>query len=537
MEEAEPRASDRDPGLHLSEPSFGYWAPELRELHVRLPIQAVPVGGEEPFKPLQVLLDGTKPRYAFWYVDGTAYAYWWVKQASQRRLELFVPLPWRPGQRHQLRVAYNYCGRDQEQTVAIRTPLSGGAWQESDGGNYGFLVREEAGLARRNEPVEFDLTVEADLFAQPEQAVRATIMTAPGAFQEIPCQVYNVQHCAAKGTYTSIPLVRFRAAVQLSLQPYQEALVILWHCPRRPARREQESPVRLRGGALGGRIENEHYMIEIEPRSGQLMQWHDKRTGVCFGYQRDPAEARSRSTMNYTPDVYRIGANWAHADDWVRPQSQVLHGPVFCETARWAPMRDVPEVTARVTYRFYAGRPEVRLSSVTRILKDIDVLGFRNGGMIQSPQLYTHVAWPRQDGRIVRLPIQNCYGNDTGAPPPARAPLSTPWVAFYHSERHYGLALVSLNASYFHEGPRQPNLSNAQRYVSLWNGRFLYTVRAMNFTYCSGIRSYHTPMDAGTVAYEEVALLPFTFQCEDQAQFEAVEALRRQMLKPLVVVP
>ena len=536
MQGAQTQGQRDGPGLRVLEPDFGYWAPELRELYVHLPLQAVPAGGEEPFQPLEVLVDGARPRYAFWYVDGTAYAYWVVKEASRRRLELFVPLAWRPGRTHEIRLRYSYCGKEEQQAVAVRTPGQGGVWEASDGGNSAFLVREEAGLARRAEPVEFDLTVEAEVFPDPERTVRATVMTAPGVFEEIPCQVYDVKPCAPKGTYTSIPLVRFRAAVQLSMDACGEALVILWHCPPKAAGGDT-APVSLEGSALGGRVQNEHYVIELEADSGQLVRWDEKNTGRSFTFLRDPADPASRGAMHYTPDVYRIGASWAHADDWDGPPFQEVRGPVFCETARWAPMRDVPEVTARVTYRFYAARPEVRLCSVMRVLSDINVLGFRNGGMIQSRDRYTHAAWKRQDGRIVRLPIEKCYGNDTGAPPPARAPLSTPWVAFYDSRERYGLALISANFAYFNKGPAQPNLSNAHRYVSLWNGKFLYTIRGMVFTYCSNIRSYHTPMDAGTVAYEEVALLPFTFEREDDAQFQPVETLLREMHNPLVVVP
>jgi hypothetical protein len=200
-------------------------------------------------------------------------------------------------------------------------------------------------------------------------------------------------------------------------------------------------------------------------------------------------------------------------------------------------MPGAPELAGRVTYRFYADRPEVRLSSVIRVLQDVRVWGFRNGAMIQDPDLYTHAAWPRQDGSIVRVPIGQCVGNDGGAPPRARMPFGTPWIAFYHAERKYGLAFITTNLSYFNTGPFHPNVSGSLRYVSLYGYRFLYTVRAMNLTYCANIRSYHTPMRAGTIAYEEAAVLPFTFEREDADQFSQVEALRREMLNPLVVVP
>ena len=529
------RAQADDERVIVLKPSFEYWTPEMRELHVRLPLQALGVGGEERFSPGKVFIDGRPARYAFWYFDGTLFAYGAFQEASKRYIEVFVPLPWRAGEQYAIRLTYTYAGQGAEKIVTVQAPARGGVWAESDGGNLAFLVREEAGIARRDEPVEFDVTGRRDVWPQPETNLRATVMTAPGVFEEIPCQVHSVEAPGTTGQYVRAPLVRFRTAVQLTLGPRGEAIVVLWHCPR-PRAQEGEPPIRMEGSAPGGTVENSHYRITLDPRCGLLQVWHDKPTGVDFHYLEKRGDPPFEFAMNYTPDVYRVGQPWSHAMDWREPNAQTLRGPVFCETSVWAPMPNVPEIQARVTYRFHAHRPEVRLSSVIRVIEDVDVLGFRNGAMIQEPSLYTHAAWPRQDGSVVRVPIGQCAGNDTGAPPPGRMPADTPWVAFYHKDKGYGLALVTVKLGYFHEGPHHPSASNMLRYVSLY-GPFLYTIRAMNLTYCANIRSYPTPLRAGTVAYEEAAFLAFTFQGEDEAQFEPLDALRREMLNPLVVVP
>jgi len=506
-----------DERIAVGEPQFGYWAPRIREL--------------------SVYVNGKKARYALWCHDGVLRDFYPIRSASKRRLVVWVPLPWRAGQTYTLKLDYEYAGQHGEQTVAATAPAEGGAWEPSwepsDGGNYGFLVREPVGLERRDEPVEFDLTARADVFTDPQRTVRATIMTAPGRFEEIPCQVYAVERMSETTRYTDFPLVRFRACVQLTVEPHGERMVFLWNCPDAPERAHQPG-VKLEGGALGGVVENRFYRIALDPRCGLMRSWHDKATGTDFQFVVRRRRGTRHDVMNYTPDVYRVGAPWSHTSDWQQPENRVLSGPVFCETSLWGPMRRVPEVASRVTQRFYAGRPEVRLSSVIRVLQDVKVWGFRNGGLVQSADLYTHAAWPRPDGSIVRMSAEACLGNDTGAPPAARMPADTPWVAFYHAGKRYGLALVCPRYCYFNTGPDVPNASTSMRYVSLYRGRFIYTIRALTMTYFAEIRSYHTLLKAGTTAWEQTAMLPFTFEREDADQFSPVQRLLRELRNPLV---
>ena len=515
-------------GVRALEPSFGYWAPELREMHVHVPLDAEPVDGEQALNARGARVNGRPAPYAFWYVGGSVIAYGPRKGAGNKKIEVFVPLAWRVGEEYSITLNYTYAGKDGSLTVKAEAPAHGGVWAESNGPNYGFTVREEAGIARTAEPVEFDVTLPASDFPDPAADVRATVVRAPGELREIPCQVYAVE--SVEG------FVRFRTAVQLSLPARGEALVMLWNCPERP-RPADDSPLKLEGGALGGTVDNRHYTIGLDPKSGQLMEWRDKRLDVRFHYWETQGREPYEFGMNYTPDAYRKGSPWSHVSDWKAPETQTLAGPVFCETVRWGEMPGAPELSARATYRFWAGRPEVRFSSVLQVLKDVTVMAFRNGGMIQTPDLFTHTAWPRQDGSVISLELEQCLGNDSGSPPSARMPSDTPWVAFYNADKGYGLALVTARLSYFNTGPHHPNASNAMRYVSLYNHRFLYTIRAMNLTYCANIRTYPTPMRAGTVTYEEAALLPFAFEPGADDPFESVRALLRQMRNPLVVVP
>lgn len=525
-----------EPAVSAGAPTFGYWAPELRELHLRIPLQARPIGGEELFRPAGVTVNGERVAYSYWYFNGVTHDYIDMPHASRDKIEVFAAYPWKGGQECAIKLAYNYGGQDGEIAITAKAP-QGGLWTESDGGNYGFQVREEAGLARTNEPVEFDITLPAARFANPGDSIRATVMPRPGVFEEIPCQIYVVSPSLGEVNKGEAASIRFRAVVQLSLAPRAQTTVFLWHSSKVRDRERFATGVRVEGGAIGGTVETARFKIKLDDKSGQLYTWEDKNLKVLFDCWEPGAKPPALRAMHYTPDVFRPGVAWSHADDWQQPESQEVRGPLFYETMRRGPMPGAPEIESRATYRFYANRPEVRSSSVMRVIKDVDIKAFRNGGMIQRAGRFTHAAWPRQDGSVVRVPVSALGGNDTGAPPVGRMPWNTPWVVFYNQQSKIGIAVITANQSYFEVGGGQPNRSNGMYYVSLYRDKYLYTLRALNINYSANIRTQISAMNAGTTAYEEMAFLPFTFSSEDKRQFDPVETLHRELLNPLVIVP
>ncbi len=528
---AEPTVAD----VRIGQAEYGYYAPQIHEMYLKLPVTVDPVGGDEIFTPTAVEIDGRRTPYFFHYYNGTTVDFpasncksvEYVGKASEGRIELFVPIHWRAKERHEVTLRYRLDGTAGQTQIALPTPGAGGAWADSTD-NVAFRVREEAGIARANEPVDIDLTVEAQRFPDPERRLRATVMTAPGTFREIPCQVYGVQAGATKS------LSRFRVVVPLTLKPKADALVHLWVCPPREA--QAASSIRLEGGALGGVISNAAYRITLEETSGQMLAWFDRRLGVWF-QREDGVRDSPEAVIHRTPDLFGVGKAWSHTLDWKTPEHRDLAGPVMVETARWGEMPWMPEAVSKVQYRFFANRPEVRAASSLRLTKDIAGLAVRGGGFIFSPELFTHCAWPAGDGAIRRVTVAEALGNDMGAPPQACFPVSTPWVAAYHRERKYGFALLTLNYAYFSDGPGHANEARARAYVSNYRNRFLYTVRASMQTYCANVHSYPTPLEAGTTMYEDVAYLPFTFTEENERQFEPVWALYRELKSPLVIEP
>jgi len=511
----------------------GIWAPELHELHVRIPLTIRAALGDDVFSPRQVLVDGAKPTHAFWMFDGTPFDYEAIARASQcRKIEVFVPLFWRGGERHAVELKYVYGGREFTQSVTVETPAGSGAWARAAGpGNATFRVVEEYGLARMHEIVEFDVVVETSAFPDAVGRVRATRMEA-ATHREIPCQTYAVE-APGRGA-----LIRFRAAVPLTVPVGGVVTVCLWNVADAAPAAPSAGPLERRVEADAEIVENAFYSIRMSPLSGQFMTWDDKALKTRFDYVDPRKLEESARVINRTPDVYRPGTTWSHALDWKTGEYQrvMIRGPVFLETIRWGKLPFLEEFSGKVQYRFEAARGAVSMSSVLSVDRDTTILAFRNGGISLTPSLFTHAAWPRQNGEVVKLPLTEAQGNDTGSPSASRMSVDTPWVALYHVTNRTGIALLTTRLAYYHKGGHHPNTSRMQSYVSVYRGYTVYTIRSMNQTYCANIRSLPVPVKAGTELYEAMVFVPFTMRDEPDPFFEVTDEYRRRM-NPLVVTP
>ena len=77
-------------GFLAGPPVFGYYAPELHEMHVRVPLQIRSIGGEEKFRPTGVFINDQAVRYAYWYFDGSTHDYADIPNASRKKVEVFA---------------------------------------------------------------------------------------------------------------------------------------------------------------------------------------------------------------------------------------------------------------------------------------------------------------------------------------------------------------------------------------------------------------------------------------------------------------
>jgi len=521
-----------EPDVASGSPSYGEWAPEMRELHIRIPLIANPDNGDDTFAPQEVLVDSIRPLYSLWYFDGTTYDYEVMRDVSKKKIEVFIPVFWKPGEEHIFNLSFIYCGRKKMLQVKAQTPSEGGAWTNAQKtANIGFCVKEECGIARTNEIVDFDVVAEKQLFPVPAKCVRATIFNSR-KHTPVACQVYEVEEI-------DNAFVRFRTAVPITLPAYSSTIVFLWNC-KDNENMPPTGSLRMWNATDAAMVSNEFYLIRLSPLSGQLMTWQDLKRGILFDYQ-DPRKLKeSERVINRTPDVYRVGKPWSHALDWQPGQYQQknIEGPLFIETIRWGKMPFVDEFSCNVRYRFIAGRQEVFITSVISADKDAKILALRNGGISLTPSLFTHAAWQTQDGGVKIISVESALGNDTGSPPAARMPTDTPWIALYHADKKYGFSVHTLRQAYFNKEQYHSVTARRQSYVSVYRHYTLYTIRSMTQTYFANIHSLPVIVHAGTEFYEEMAFVPFEVLTGNNNEiFKQVQNIHKRLTNPLVIIP
>ncbi len=529
-----------DFGINLAKYEYGYWSPEIRELHIHVTLNTDQFAEDELLKPYTVFVNGKEPLYTYWIVDGVRFDDNAIHHVNKKKVELYIPFAWSSGEINSITLMYQ-CGIDLGSLVfEAPAPGKGGFWEKSNGGNQIFRVCEEAGLDRRNEPVEFDITIQESVFRDPDLNLRATLMTSPGTYQEIPCQVYDVEHLfGCTGLWSQEPVVRFRATVQLSLKARAEAMVVLWDCPDDPSPRIKNNITMKSAVTTDTLVENDFYRVRLSPKSGQLFSWFDKQRSMEYRYD-DPRDLPDDiRPINRTPGIFVEGREWSHAFDWNPGEYMVrsIKGPVFCENIRWGSMHNVPEAEAHVRYRFYADRPEIHLESSVRIVEDCRAYALRNQGMIFSNHMFTHAAWPLPNGKIKTISLELAKGNDTGSPPIANAPVNTPWMALYNTEKGYGMAIVTAGSALFNNKGQHPNRSRTKSYVSVYRDKGVYTIRAANLTYLSDIYTLITPLHEGTTMYEKMVLFPFSSGKGSDPDFSDISARYDRILHPLIIVP
>ncbi|MEX1027644.1 MAG: hypothetical protein WD049_06515 [Candidatus Paceibacterota bacterium] len=469
----------------------------------------------------------------YWWMNGVVYEKADNLDPTNSIIDVRIPLAWHSGETYNLRFAYTYGDESFEITHTADVPENSGVWHFAAAGGETFVIRETAGIERNGELVELDVTGPAPLYPDPHKDVRATVLTARGEHKQIPVQINNVTRTPE--TQISPPGIYFKATVALDVPAGEEQTVMLWHAPTAPVRSPQQH-IELTGGPIGGILQSPEYRVELHEPSGQLLNWTDQELGETLTYNQAPADRPPIIyPFHYAPDAYDGEGSWSHTSDWEAPDVDVLSGPLFVETVRRGTLPGMEEVYASVHYRFPGSGP-FESSSVIRVTKDVNAMALRNGSFGADDELFTHVAWPTTDGSVKEVPLSLLKGNDTGAPPAGKLPIDTPWVAYINKPKGYAFASIVAESSYFNETGEPVNRSGGHRYVSMYRGWFVYSVRALNITYQDTIRTLYSPIPAGTVAHLRTVYTAFSLDDTDNP-YEPVITAARRARNPLILIP
>lgn len=440
-------------------------------------------------------------------------------------------------------------------------PISIAGWEKCFGFSYDYVLVETAGLNREFEPVEVTLSVPDAKAERWYEHIRVVRLDSNDRGRLVPHQtLQDVSAVAAAVDKAQVPApARSVNVIFLARCPARAEVTyrLFWGMPDKLEASAEHLPTACvkAGLEVGGElpalsIRNEHYAIELDKKSGAI--WSARRAGHG---QDETMSMHQNIPIHFGTDAWSPPATWDHDFNWPAPPNQKRSGgAIALRYHRWGPMHSFRDVIASITYTFYAHVPYVHVSSTIEFTADRSTRAVRIGEIVVShparpgvgeqdggkkiPEIFSHFAWPAEDGRVIVREI-NAHQDAEGwanVPGLARGALGVldrdiPWVAGYHLKKGYGIA--ALRRSQFvgnRLGGPIPHTAPCT-YVAKYHMEFSYWSRPM--VYPLGLRG--TPLDqntaiaAGAFFATEEALLIF----EPDATLGQVVQAHREFTKPL----
>lgn len=395
-------------------------------------------------------------------------------------------------------------------------------WPKQFAFHYDYVLTDSAGLARRQEPVEITLSAPGGSPSDWERNIRVIRIESGSRGVVVPHQVLDevsagptlVEQGEPPAPAQSVNVVFFADCPAKGSVTYR----LFWGMPKDAVTKTNlpeatdPQPLRVNGEAPGLTIENEHYHIELSPKSGAIF------TARLAGRPESENLFYRSTPIHFGVDVWSPPQGWDHDYDWKSPPNQSLEsGPLAVRYRRWGPLEHYRDVTVSITYTFFAHVPYVYVSSTMQFTADRSVRAVRMGEIVvthshkagvndkdadgKSPDLLSHYAWPDANGQLRTIEIDAHRSEDGSANLPGVVPgalgileRDVPWVAGYNTTKRYGIA--TLRKSQFAGntlGGAVPQ-SAPCTYVSNYGWGFTYWSRPMVYP----LGSKATPEDQNT---------------------------------------
>jgi len=382
-----------------------------------------------------------------------------------------------------------------------------------------IIVEETEGLDRQNEPVEISLSFYKGEIADPEQEIRLVEILEKGDYEEIPCQVFEIQR------YLGGQHIQCKIVFLTTVSPNEKKTYKLFYNNPAAQKPSYSSDLKISGEGFGLNIENDYYMVDLtpgegpkkSPDSGQIKE-------ITILGDVNQKLARFDRRMHWAPNFIRadnkINQAIAH---WDKPENYVIEkGPIMCLTKRWGSLKEFPEIYITAVYKFYAHQPYFIFFSRMEMKQDIYISRLRNDEMT-TDTLFTHLAFKRPDDSIVSASFQDRFKILTQHPIEPDAP----WLFFYEPKKRFAFGSVRLFYDYTNIwGESSPTtgehtkISNGARGGKYWN-----RILILN-------ESILVPL--GSVYAEKNAYITFKIH-EGEKRFSEIEKYAKRLNNPLKV--
>jgi hypothetical protein len=426
--------------------------------------------------------------------------------------------------------------------VRAEAPNRGGApagWRRYQS----LVLREPVGLAREREPVECSLTVRAEDCADLERELRLFTLDAD-EWIPVPVQTCNAKFYPGRPPGTTSPNYlqhpsRSIEAVFLASVPARGSRIYLFLYDASAASPPEmpemiESDLSIEGPALGAVVENAHYVVDLDDKSGQIASFIIKgRTSPA------PKLTNSHSfAAHWNPDSFADNGQWGHTFAWDPPDETVVgaRGPILFRVTNSGRMPErTPQVHASVNYSFFSGVPYIKATTITEVRDELNASAIRNGELVLDSHLITHFVWQERNGELRMLPT--LHGPNWQDEWATRVDHDAPWLAMTNEPENYGVAEIVESSIGFNAHRGEATMHRPAFYLyyhHFWNIPVTYFTRGWVYPFSDYQRGPILVVDKGSTYVEKMAFLPATLGDGDRryhAFVDAAVALRNPLVQ------
>jgi hypothetical protein len=421
---------------------------------------------------------------------------------------------------------------DLERIVAS-APQYGGYWDTAWKYYGGVVLTETAGVSREKEPIHLTVSFYEDRIASPQEIRVVGIDPESGAARETPCQVYGFErwessHLVAKEPSRYQPAVTIDVAFLADVPASSEKVYLVFYGNPNASEPGYETDLRVSGEGLKLEIENSYYRMNLHDKGGLIDEIFMKQgIDTKLDHHVEPP-----GTIHWNPDCYSPPHIWSHTSNWdPPPHSMGTEGPVFVMRKYWGKLPfDVDQVSASVTYLFYAHNPYVIISTTMRVDEPLPVKVMRNGCFVLRRELFNDLAWKDRAGKINHLNLDRAP-----APPKAvmRMAPEIPWLAFLNREQGFGIGAITL--SFVNERFDGGLVRAAQPHYHVMVGPWVGWSRMLVNTFLTNNPQRMVQVPKGCLYVEKNACLPFKLGKPRGAECAILDQNWERLINPLEV--
>ncbi len=418
--------------------------------------------------------------------------------------------------------------------IEVKAPSYGGYW-DSDWEHYaGVVLSENAGISRCREPVHLTASFYKDRIDSSDEIRVVGIDPETGMAEETPSQIYgfdewNVSRLVEEEPFRYQPTVTLDLVFLASVSANSEKVYLIFYGNPQAQNPLYKSDLKVSGESYQSEVENDYYRMKLHDKSGFIDQI-DIKQGInsILDHHMEPP-----GTVHWNPGCYAPPRIWSHASDWDPPAYTTgIEGPLFMMRKYWGKLPfDVKQVSASVTYSFYAHNPYVIISTALRIDEEIAVKALRNGEFVFKKELFDEFVWKDKTGEVGRLELAQARPHPS---PAVRISPDPPWLALLNREQGYGFGGITL--SYVNERFGKGLVRTTQPHFYVEAGPWVYWCRPLVNTFVTNNPQRLVPVPEGCLYLERNAYLPFKLKLDEGKEYEVLDRYRKMLTNPLEVL-